>query len=142
MLFPATICLAFRVIRLHFGLQRLESITFGIGGWVILVLDVGLVLCMKGFLDLFIGLIEPVFMNFGLCPKNLLSSLSDGFLERGPFSSAIYRSEAILKLFVKLLLELEKVSRIFQPGHIVRNPNSLGLISVGRWYVQRQYGPD
>lgn len=103
---------------------------------------VRLVICIEGFLDLLIVQVKPVFMSSDLCPQYLSSRFSEGIPERKPFSGAAFLGQILSGLFVNQLLKLEKVGRIFQPGNVVRNLNSLGSASVKQWYLQRQYDLD
>ena len=54
---------------------------------------------MYGFFDLFVILIEIVFMGSGLHSKDFLRSLTD-FFERGPFFSVAFGGHTILERLV------------------------------------------
>ena len=55
---------------------------------------------MYGFFDLFVILIEPIFMGSGLFSKDFLRSLTDCFFERGPFFDAAFDGQTILELLI------------------------------------------
>ena len=83
-------------ISLDFGLEGLKLLALGDSGRVIQPLYVRLVLDMYGFFDLFVILIEPVFMGSDIHSKDFLGSLTDCFFERGPFLRAAFGGHTIL----------------------------------------------
>lgn len=85
---------------------------------------------MEGSLVLLIFLVKPILPSYGLCPKNLLSIVSDGFLERRPFPGATFGGKSVSEIYVKQLLKLGKSGLVFQSGSLVGNLNNLGLVYV------------
>ena len=128
-------------ISLDFGQESLKLLALGDRGRVIQPLYVRIVLGMYSFFDLFVILIEPVFMGSGLHSEDFLCSLIDCFFERGQFLSAAFGGYTILELLVKHLLESCPVGWVLQPGDIVVGPGSLGSVSAERCNVQRQQSP-
>ena len=97
---------------------------------------------MYDFFDLFVILIELVFMGSDLHSEDFFCSLTDCLFERGPFLSAAFGGHTILELLIWHLLESCPVGWLLQPGDIVGGPDSLWSVSVERCNVQRQHSPD
>ena len=98
--FPPPLVLHCSKISLDFGLEGLKLLVLGDRVRVIQPLYVRLVLGMYCFFDLFIILIEVVFMGSGLHSEDLLCSLTECFFGRGPFLSAALGGHTILELLV------------------------------------------